>query len=143
MDGEKECFKCEQVLPLGEFYKHPRMADGHLGKCMECARADIRENRQKKLGQIRAYDRKRAVSPKGIQRRLNFQKRNRKEHPIRWRARGQAERALKAGQITKRPCHFCGSEENLEMHHPNYSKPLRVYWLCLTCHRRLDAMLKL
>jgi len=29
------------------------------------------------------------------------------------------------------------------MHHPDYSQPLRVYWLCRACHRKLDGMTKI
>ena len=42
MDDTKTCFKCERVLPISEFYAHPRMGDGHSGKCKECTRRDSR-----------------------------------------------------------------------------------------------------
>jgi len=31
-------------------------------------------------------------------------------------------------------CKICGSTENLQRHHPDYSKPLEVVTLCRTCH---------
>jgi hypothetical protein len=39
---EKQCFKCGEIKPLTEYYKHPKMADGHLGKCKSCTKNDTK-----------------------------------------------------------------------------------------------------
>ena len=40
---EKVCFKCSNLLSIDNFYKHKRMTDGHLNKCIECTKKDIRQ----------------------------------------------------------------------------------------------------
>lgn len=49
--------------------------------------------------------------------------------------RGQSRYRLRKGEITKKPCR-CGSPDS-QMHHPDYSKPELVEWLCFRCHRDL------
>jgi len=59
----KRCFKCGLDLPITEFYRHGQMGDGHLGKCKDCTKRDVRLRRLERIEYYRAYDRQRATLP--------------------------------------------------------------------------------
>lgn len=52
----KKCFKCGLVKAIDEYYKHPQMADGHLGKCKNCTKDNVRTNYSEKRDKYREYD---------------------------------------------------------------------------------------
>jgi hypothetical protein len=56
------------------------------------------------------------------------------------RARSAVTYAIKMGRLV-RPCMCsrCGGDDRIQAHHPDYSKPLDVEWLCLACHRTLHS----
>lgn len=122
----KVCFKCEAELPITNFYKHPMMGDGHLGKCKACTRYDVRENRKRKLDYYLQYDRERSKTPERI---AGIAKRD----PKKTAAGIAARSAVARGKLKKLPCEVCG-EQKSEAHHPNYDKPLDVMWLCRKHH---------
>ena len=43
MEKSKICFKCGQEKFLSAYYKHERMGDGHLNKCKDCTKKDVKE----------------------------------------------------------------------------------------------------
>jgi hypothetical protein len=52
--------------------------------------------------------------------------------------------AIKSGRMVKPDtCSRCGKRtSDLEGHHRDYSKPLKVQWLCTSCHAALHADLR-
>ena len=145
----KNCFKCGQSKPLGDFYKHKAMRDGYLGKCKECTKADVLAHRQENLEKIREYDRERSMLPHRVQARKEYGKTEngkaarkramdnfRKNNKEKYKAHTMVKNALRNGSIQKPEiCSSCGASGRIEGHHHDYSKPLEIEWLCNSCHR--------
>jgi len=123
----KVCFKCDTELPIVNFYKHPKMADGHLGKCKACTRYDVRQNRLAKRDYYNAYDRERGKNPERVAAMVAGRDRQK------YLARVAVQNAVKRGKMTKQPCEQCG-DPMVEAHHPDYTKRLDVVWLCRKHH---------
>lgn len=136
----KTCFKCSRSLPFSDFYRHPQMGDGYLGKCKACTRDDVTEHRIKNVGRIREYDRERSKLSHRAELRTRVGDAWRKAHPERKQAHVLLRRAILAGNVA-RPSHCqrcCATPGRIEGHHADYSKPLDVEWLCKPCHAKAD-----
>lgn len=127
----KRCFKCGRTKPVSEFYRHARMADGYLGKCKDCARRDVRANRATRAFHYRMYEA--ARYPMRKQRFVEWLRQERLKHPERRAARVAVGNAVRDGRLQKQPCVTCGARR-VHAHHPDYSKPLAVTWLCSSHH---------
>ena len=52
-------------------------------------------------------------------------------------AQHKVHKAVKSGLLTKSlSCQDCGKVCKTQGHHPDYSKPLEVIWVCHACHRK-------
>lgn len=131
--SDKECFKCKRVLAISEFYKHPRMADGHLNKCKECTKRDVREWHASTRPARHAYERRRYQEPERRASVATHAKATRARHPEKYRARTAVSNAVRDGRLCRKPCEQCGADK-AQAHHHDYSKPLDVEWLCFRCH---------
>lgn len=129
----KKCFKCKVEKPLTEFYKHRKMADGHLNKCKECAKLDVRNHRREN-DSVREYDRKR-----GNRQSSDYQRQYREKYPKKYAAHSIVNNAIRSGKLVKVDTCECGSTFAVEAHHDDYNKPLEVRWLCAVCHKRWHA----
>jgi len=125
----KECFKCHRALPLGDFYKHKQMADGHLNKCKDCTKKDSTNHRNNNIDAIRAYDRER-----GNRQPDGYLSEYRDRFPQKYKAVTMVNNAVSGGKLFREPCEDCGTEKDVHAHHDDYLKPLNVRWLCAAHH---------
>lgn len=58
---------------------------------------------------------------------------------VKQRARQKSWRARRAGLLIPQPCQVCGRTDDVEGHHPDYSKPLEVQWLCPKHHAAITG----
>jgi hypothetical protein len=142
---QKKCFKCEKILNIECFYKHPRMKDGHLNKCIDCTKRDVSNREKLKYSDPEwlLKERKRCIEKGRIYRAEGRQKGSPSKARD-WALRNKEKRychnkvarAVLTGKLIKEPCEVCGSQDT-QAHHDDYSKPLDVRWLCVTHHNEL------
>jgi hypothetical protein len=133
----QKCIECGVDKPLTEFYRHPKMASGHLGKCKDCAKRYAYEQRILNPS-VRQRESARSAADPG---RTNAAaKRWRENNPVARSAHNALNNALRAGKVKKLPCEICGASGRVSGHHKDYLKPLQVIWMCQRCHSRLHAL---
>jgi hypothetical protein len=77
-------------------------------------------------------------------RQTESKKRYYKAHPEVLRAHQVIWKAVYRGRIVKPDaCERCDKKCNPHGHHADYSKPLKVIWLCLACHKKEHQRMKL
>lgn len=129
---EKKCFKCGDTKPIDQFYKHSQMGDGHLNKCKDCTKLDVKTQRQANPEHYREYDRTR-----GNRQGYEYTKKYRALNPDKTKAHHMVNNRVHRGTMVKKTeCEECGSTFAIEAHHEDYSKPLDVTWLCSACHKK-------
>lgn len=138
----KACFKCGVIQPLDYFYKHQRMADGHLNKCKTCAKKDVHAHRHGDGREsVLAYDRLRAKEPNRKTKAAAIFNRWKQQHPERRSAQNKLASAIKSGRTSAWPaCALPDCANKPEAHHPDYSNPLDVVWLCSAHHKQAHAL---
>jgi hypothetical protein len=129
----KICRACGSSQPLGDFYRHPQMADGHLNFCKTCISVRGRKRREENADAYRAMSR--AAYAATAQGRRNYQRLYKRQHPDRRRATNLVYKAIKRGKLTRQPCEVCAAPR-AEAHHEDYSQPFKIRWLCRLHHMR-------
>ena len=61
------------------------------------------------------------------------------DYPEKYRAHKIVAHAIKIGFLKRQSCETCG-KPNAHGHHDDYSKPLKVKWLCPVHHAKLHVL---
>lgn len=119
----KQCAKCKELKSLTEFNKHSENKDGLQAYCRPCSVLSMRN--VKRAAPTEEWLRKRDA-------RRRYRRLNREKH----KAHRTIYRVVSKGLMTRKPCEVCGTTKS-EAHHPDYSKPYDVQWLCRTHHQQI------
>ena len=136
----KVCFKCLSEKPISDFYRHPRMGDGHLNKCKKCAKKDVADRikiKEKDFNWVlserkRHRQKSRKYREEGKKYKKSDYKKWLLQNPEKKKAHMEVKNALRSGRMHRHPCCICGNKAHA--HHEDYSKPLEVIWLCPKHH---------
>jgi hypothetical protein len=138
------CKTCHTEKLTTEFYV------SNQSKCKECIKAAVKANRAANIGHYLAFDKARSGLPHRVQARASYRQtvayavshaaaaiRWSEKHPERSKAICAVNNAVRDGRLKKHPCWVCGNKAHA--HHPDYSQPLDVVWLCPAHHKAAHA----
>lgn len=144
----KTCSKCGETKELTDFYENKRSRDGKRPSCKICHKKCVagwqKRNPDKAAKSSRSWQKRNRDKANAISK--EYRRRNREElarktrqreaeDPRKPRARAAVAKAVKNGDLIRKPCHNCDNPKS-EAHHPDYNDPLRVVWLCHPCHMK-------
>lgn len=143
----KTCLMCNKIKELSLFGKDASKEDGLLYRCKECVNA-VRKAKREEIAATKPVDWKKKTKDMAVYRKAwneahpgymtkaksNWLKKNKDRQKV----KDAVRYALRTGKLTKTPCHVCGELE-VQGHHPDYSRPLNVVWLCRQHHHEIHV----
>lgn len=123
------CRKCGMEKDIDGFYPRNKV-------CKECTKKRVSDY-QKGPGKhihnkaCREYNK----SDKGKAALSKARENYLESHRLRQRARWAVKRSIKSGKLCRpTSCQTCGCKCHPDAHHPDYTSPTDVMWLCKSCH---------
>jgi hypothetical protein len=126
------CTACKKIKPLSAFHKCNGFKHGVYTKCKDCRRIITSEDYKKRKKEIQKQVRKYRNTIKGRRARQNENSNLRNKFPLKYKAAYLMNNAVRDGRLVRLPCEKCGGKA--QGHHPDYTKPLLVMWLCKDHH---------
>ena len=113
----KKCSLCTEIKDFSFFHKDKNAKTGCSTYCKSCK--SIKDKK---------YERDNSYSEQKKQGKKIW----RNKYPERKSAHMKVYHAMRKGLLLRQPCFMCG--EKAQAHHPDYSRPLDVVWLCSSHH---------
>lgn len=136
----KECTHCAVSQSVDCFYRNPLTKDGLGSWCKSCEKGRNRAGYVKEYCQTssaKLAKQKYRLSRLGKSTTAKYGRMIRILNPEKARARDVVNGEVRAGRIVKPvTCERCGFKCKLQAHHSDYSQPLNVEWVCVTCHAK-------
>lgn len=127
---EKQCFKCGQIKPLTEFYKHSQMGDGHLNKCKSCTRNDSKIQLNKNLASKEFHEKEKKRHREKYH-KLNYKEKHKQSQEEKAKSmclyKKKYPEKIKARNISQRL-----AKEGFHAHHWSYHKENALSIIYLT-----------
>jgi len=147
----KICIDCKKEFSKDFFYKGYDSKDGYHLRCKKCWKIKYpkeywkalpsqyrtrHEMKPEALERLRIIDKKyqRIKRAKNPERKIEETRRYAKENPEKVKAVRKVYNAIKRGDLIRKKCRDC-ERKDTHGHHPDYSKPLNVIWLCPIHHK--------
>lgn len=144
---KRKCAWCKVEKDLEEFYRNKSHSQGRIYQCKPCWNAYIakkQKGRQRKYrtsAEYRKWFREyvRKWNARNEEKRYQFSRKWVLANVEKVKAQRAVHRAVKKGILKRKGCEKCGMKA--DAHHPDYSKPLEVRWLCRLHHREEHKLL--
>lgn len=133
----KQCNKCYKTKIMSEFPKLKGEVPDFGWACKKCVRIKHREIYEGRKEKVRSQKKEYY-----LKNRDKFDEKSRKmviERSPKYVARYLLRSAVSSGKVVKLACERCGDIKT-QGHHPDYSKPLKVIWLCRKHHGEIHRI---
>jgi hypothetical protein len=144
----KSCHTCKKEKPLADFVNSKASKDGHTNFCRDCTKKRIdayrktdaykqwRKDNRDRIRQWHYNFRHSEYGHEYLKRRNKIQ---RAKNNLQTRAYSIINQDIALGKIVRQSCVKCGNPKT-DAHHPDYTKPREVIWLCRTHHNEVHGM---
>jgi len=127
----KVCSACRIDKPISEFYKQKYGKNGLRASCKSCCNKDSRLWFEANI--IRDREKGRKWYQQNKEKRMSSINIWETKNIVKKMAQQAVHIAIRSKKLIRKPCAVCGNLK-VDAHHPDYSRPLEVIWLCRKHH---------